>query len=172
MFFYVPVVSKTLVRNVKTTALTQNLKRILWRNATVPSDRIWNIMRENVIHLSQLKFTLLSWLTYLLVVSPFDSEHVAEEWLSGPFFSRSAIFTFSYCWWLACFWLAEIGGKFASNLCTAVNFQKDVRISKLLFQVVLHEGYYWRKQKNGAHFAEGPKYSSINWRVCQSSDRF
>lgn len=92
-FCYVPVVSKTLATNVETTNPKQNLKRILWRNVTVPNDRIWNITTENVSYLSLLMFTMLSWSTYLLVVSPFDSEHAVEEWLSGPFLSRSAIFT-------------------------------------------------------------------------------
>lgn len=168
--FYIPAVSKTLVTNAKTTNPTQNLKRILWRNVTIPHDRTWNISTENLSRLSKLKFILLSWLTYLLVVSPFDSEHPVEEWLSATFLSRSAIFTFICCWWLACLWLVEI---FSSKLCSAVDFEKGVRRGMLLFCVVLHEGYSRTKTKKyGAYFSEGPKHSRINWRVCESPDRF
>lgn len=79
----------------------------------------------------------------------------------GTFLFPFGHFHFSYCWWLACFWLAETGGEFASNLCTAVNFQKDVRISMLLFQVVLHEGYYWRNKKMAPISLKDPNIQAL-----------
>lgn len=145
--FYIPAVSKTLVTNAKTTNPTQNLKRILWRNVTIPHDRTWNISTENLSRLSKLKFILLSWLTYLLVVSPFDSEHPVEEWLSATFLSRSAIFTFICCWWLACLWLVEI----LLRTCAQRSTLKKVCVEACFYFVWSYmKGIQGRKQKNMA----------------------
>lgn len=57
-------------------------------------------------------------------------------------------------------------------MCPAVNFKNDVRKDMLLFRVPLHDVLEDEKQKNGAYFTEGPEYTRIDWRVCESSDRF